>query len=372
MKQALAILRFLRDCDERGERAALVTLTDVTGSAARAPGEHMAVAESGRSLGSFSGGCVEAAVIAEAQEALAEGRARHVRYGDGSRYIDIRLPCGGGIDLLFTPAPDRRQIDRAIAVLEGREPVTLHLWLDGTVVAARSRAGDRTLWRDTIFSVRHDPVLRLVVMGHGAEPTALLDIARAYGADVMLLSPQDSLVEDAREKGMSADLLRFVGRVDELVIDPWTAVVTLFHDHDWETPLLPQVLKHRPFFIGAMGSMTTHVERQRRLLEAGAERDDIARVVGPVGLIKATRDPQTLALSIMAQVVQAYEATTAFDKPRPDRWAMSHPHGFIEHHARSKRHGDALQSSTIVDVDQTVIADARYASKEDEAHAPHI
>ncbi len=372
MKQALAILRFLRDCDERGERAALVTLTDVTGSAARAPGEHMAVAESGRSLGSFSGGCVEAAVIAEAQEALAEGPARHVRYGDGSRYIDIRLPCGGGIDLLFTPAPDRRQIDRAIAVLEGREPVTLHLWLDGTVVAARSRADDRTLWRDTIFSVCHDPVLRLVVMGHGAEPTAMLDIARAYGADVTLLSPQASLVGDARRKKMLAEHLRFVGRVDELVIDPWTAVVTLFHNHDWETPLLLQVLEHRPFFIGAMGSMTTHVERQRRLLEAGAERDDIARVVGPVGLIKATRDPQTLALSIMAQVVQAYEATMALEKPRPDRWAMSHPHGFIEHHSRSKRHGDALQSETIVDVDQTVTADARYGSKRDEAHAQHI
>lgn len=372
MKQPLAILRFLRDCDDRGERAALVTLTDVTGSAARAPGEHMAVAESGRSLGSFSGGCVEAAVIAEAQEALAEGRARHVRYGDGSRYIDIRLPCGGGIDLLFTPAPDRRQIDRAIAVLEGREPVTLHLSIDGAIVAARSRDGDRTLWRDTIFSVRHDPVLRLVVMGHGAEPTAMLDIAGAYGADATLLSPQASLVEDARRRGLSADLLRFVGRADGLAIDPWTAVVTLFHDHDWETPLLLQVLEQRPFFIGAMGSMKTHVERQRRLLEAGAERDDIVRVVGPVGLIKATRDPQTLALSIMAQVVQAYEATTALEKPRPESWAMSHPHGFIEQHARSKRHGDALKSETIVDVDQTVTADARYGSKEDDAHAQHI
>jgi len=220
MKQALAILRFLRDCDDCDERPALVTLTDVTGSAARASGEHMAVAESGRSLGSFSGGCVEAAVIAEAQEVLAEGRARHVRYGDGSRYIDIRLPCGGGIDLLFTPAPDRRQIDRAIAVLQGREPVTLHLSLDGTIVAARSREGDRTLWHDTIFSVRHDPVLRLVIMGHGAEPAALLDIACAYGADATLLSPQASLVEDARRKRLSADLLRFVGRVDGLAIAP--------------------------------------------------------------------------------------------------------------------------------------------------------
>jgi len=300
-------------------------------------------------------------VIAEAQEVLAEGRARHVRYGDGSRYIDIRLPCGGGIDLLFTPTPDRQQIDCAITVLERREPLALQLTLDGDLVAARSDEDDHTQWRDTVFVVRHDPVLRLIVMGHGAEPAAMLDIARAYGADVMLLSPQGSLVEDAREKGMSAALLRFVGRVDGLVVDPWTAVVTLFHDHDWEAPLLLQVLEKCPFFLGAMGSMRTHLERQRRLQEAGAKPDEIARVVGPVGLIKATRDPHTLALSIMAQVVQAYEAAI-----------MSHPHGFIEQHTRPERRGGALQSSTIFDVDQTLTADARFDRKEEEAHAERI
>ncbi|MDJ0276218.1 XdhC family protein [Sphingomonas sp. 2R-10] len=368
----MTILRFLRDCAERGEPAALVTLTDVTGSAARAPGEHMAVAESGRSIGSFSGGCVEAAVIAEAQEVLTDGRARHVRYGDGSRYIDIRLPCGGGIDLLFTPVPDRRQIDCAIAVLERRDPLTLQLTVDGGLVAARSDKDDRTHRRDTAVIVRHDPVLRLLVMGHGAEPAAMRDIARAYGADVMLLSPQVSLVEEAREKGMSAERLRFVGRVDGLMVDSWTAVVTLFHDHDWETPLLLQVLEQRPFFVGAMGSMRTHLERQRRLLEAGASPSDIARVIGPVGLIKATRDPQTLALSIMAQVVQAFEAATASNERREASFAMSHSHGSIEYHARSEHGSDALQSSTIFDVDQTLTADARFDRKEDQAHAQRI
>ena len=344
MKQALAILHFLRDCAERGERAALVTLTDVTGSAARAPGEHMAVAESGRSIGSFSGGCVEAAVIAEAREVLADGSARHVRYGEGSRYIDIRLPCGGGIDLLFTPVPGCQQIDTAIAVLERREPLTLRLMVDGSLVAARSDRGDRTQWHDTAFIVRHDPVLRLVVMGHGAEPAAMLDIARAYGADVMLVSPQGSLVESARERGMPAELLRFVGRVEGLKVDSWTAVITLFHDHDWETPLLLQVLDQRPFFVGAMGSMRTHLERQRRLLDAGADAGDIARVTGPVGLIQATRDPQTLALSIMAQVVQAYGVETAANHRSLVAWFMSHPHGLIEKHARSDPGGDALQT----------------------------
>lgn len=74
----------------------------------------------------------------------------------------------------------------------------------------------------------------------------------------------------------------------------------------------------------------------------------------------------------MAQVVQAYEATMVYEQPRPESWDMSHSQGFIEQHARFKRHGDALQSETIVDVVQTDTADAGYGSKEDDANAQHI
>ena len=349
MKQALAILYFLRDCAGRGERAALVTLTAVTGSAARAPGEHMAVAESGQSVGSFSGGCVEAAVVAEAQDVLSEGRARHVRFGDGSRYIDIRLPCGGGIDLLFTPAPDGQQIDRAIALLEQRAPVTLHLTLDGGLWVAAAGEDDRTMWHGAMFAVRHDPGLRLIVMGHGSEPAAMLDIARAYGADVMLFSPQASLLQEAREKGIAADLLRFVGRAPGLSVDPWTAVVVLFHDHDWETELLLQVLRQNPFFVGAMGSTRTHAERLRRLLDAGCARHDLERIIGPVGLIKASRDPQTLALSIMAQVVEAYEKTVIRSAHGAAATAMRIPHLPVELLAPFNPVVAALSPSATVD-----------------------
>jgi xanthine dehydrogenase accessory factor len=54
----------------------------------------MAVCADGRHLGSFSGGCIEAAIVAEALDCLKA--ARQVRCGVGSPYIDVRLPCGGG------------------------------------------------------------------------------------------------------------------------------------------------------------------------------------------------------------------------------------------------------------------------------------
>jgi xanthine dehydrogenase accessory factor len=79
-----------------GMRTALVSLAGIDGGAPRPIGAQMAVAEDGRAVGYISGGCLEGALIAEARVAMAEGHNRLVRYGAGSPYIDVRLPCGGG------------------------------------------------------------------------------------------------------------------------------------------------------------------------------------------------------------------------------------------------------------------------------------
>src|SRR3546814_3996525 len=91
----------------------------------------MAVATNGEYVGSFAWGCSESAVVAEALETLAARQSRQVRYGIGSPYFDIRLPCGGGIDLLFTPLPSRNIISSVIARLERREPAALSLSMSG-------------------------------------------------------------------------------------------------------------------------------------------------------------------------------------------------------------------------------------------------
>ncbi|NRD91029.1 hypothetical protein C8024_18600 [Sphingopyxis sp. BSNA05] len=101
------------------QKIVLITLTAVTGASTRNPGAHMAVAEDGSSTGSFSGGCVEAAVVAEALDVINAGKPREIRFGADSPYLDIRLPCGGGIDLLFTPVADRGIVADILAVLNG-------------------------------------------------------------------------------------------------------------------------------------------------------------------------------------------------------------------------------------------------------------
>lgn len=304
MRGAGDIFRFLLNAAARGERTALVTLVDLSGSASRARGAHMAVSDSGASVGSFSGGCVEAAVVAEAQRIIASGAAECVRFGAGSRYKDIKLPCGGSIDLMFAPDPSLDVVREALCILDARQQLRLLIGDDGVLSIQRSMIAAKV----GEFIAVHEPDLKLVLIGHGAEPAALARQARAFGASVKILTPNEDSVAALNAEGFEAVHLNSAARNAHLEADPYTAIVFLFHDHDWETALLEQALEQDAFFIGAMGSRRTHAKRCAGLAERGVSAVDIDRIVGPIGLIEAARDPEMLAISTLAQVAGRYHA----------------------------------------------------------------
>jgi len=300
MKRARDIFSFQIEAASHDEPTCLVTLTHVDGSSSRAPGTHMAVSATGGYVGSMSGGCVEAAIVSEALRILQSGVTELIRFGAGSRYLDIRLPCGGGIDLLFTPAPPLSVLLETHNRLVSRRSASLVLGMDGTIVLAPDGT---TKWEDSRFCVRHDPDLSLVIVGHGAETEALARLALAYSADVRVFSPDAQLVERLSASSIEAIRLRSPTSCAGLAGDTHTAIVFLFHDHDWEPVLLRQALDTDAFFIGAMGSHRMHAQRCTALREAGVSEAAITRTVGPLGLIPATRDPETLALSALSQIV---------------------------------------------------------------------
>ncbi|MBB3475746.1 XdhC family protein [Sphingomonas sp. BK345] len=314
MKNALHILSFLRDAIREGRRGVLVTLTDVVGSSARSPGTHMAVADEGSSVASFSGGCVEAAVIGEALAALTSGSPRRVRFGTGSPYIDIRLPCGGGMDLLFTPDPPPAAIEMAVSMLEGRLGLSLELGLRGTLAVEAVR---KQGWHGDVFTATHDPDLQVLILGQGAEVLSLARQALAFTPAVRVITPDKEVVAAMLIQGVAAERLPSPSSRVDLRADADTAIVLLFHDHDWETELLQQALGTTAFYIGAMGSRATHATRRADLLDAGCTPRAVDRIVGPAGLIPASRDADTLAISILSQIVQEHGKSRARAGRRP-------------------------------------------------------
>lgn len=296
------VLTFLQDAAARGDRTALIVLTAVEGGAARGVGTLMGVSEVGPWCGSLSGGCTEAAMAGEARRVIASGRAEALRIGAGSPLIDIRLPCGSAIDLLIIPDPDAAAIAQTLALLDARVPVRLAAGDDRALVAAAASPDDRTGPDGQGFLVRIDPQLRIVIAGHGEEVQALTRQARAWGASVLVLTPDEHLAADP-------DTIILKGQTSAVdpALDSWSALVLLFHDHDWEVPVLARALQQPALWIGAMGSRATHQRRLVALAEAGVPENLAVRIHGPIGMIPSARDPETLALSVLAEVVSAYK-----------------------------------------------------------------
>jgi len=117
MKDMLETLRQWRDA---GETFALATVINVDGSAPRDEGATMLIAASGKIAGSVSGGCVEGAVVDEAQSVLAGGAPKIVRYGINKTMMwDVGLSCGGAIDVFierFTNDAQPGDFTRPVAV----------------------------------------------------------------------------------------------------------------------------------------------------------------------------------------------------------------------------------------------------------------
>lgn len=79
---------------------AIATVTSTWGSALRPAGSQLAVNEKGAFAGSVSGGCIEAAVVREALEAIADGKPRRLRYGVSNEQAwELGMACGGTIEV---------------------------------------------------------------------------------------------------------------------------------------------------------------------------------------------------------------------------------------------------------------------------------
>lgn len=311
MPETLSLLRFLLEAQPGS--VALLSVTAIFGGGARAVGAQMAVRADGAAFGTLSGGCVEAAIIGEARRVIASGRPESIRIGQGSRMMDLRLPCGGGMDVLITPLNDFAPLRQAHAALQARQEVTLRISPEGGLALIEGDAG--TGWAGPEFQVALRPALRLVIAGQGAEALALARLGAAFGAGLCLLSPRQEMLDAAIALG--AEVLLWTDRrhPPALQADRHSAIVLLFHDHEWEAGLLQAALASDAFYIGAMGSRATQARRLQGLAAQGVAPAALARLTGPIGLIPAVRDPELLALSALGEIAARHQAACAGSAP---------------------------------------------------------
>ncbi len=258
---------------------ALAVITGTEGPSYRPVGAAMVIDAEGRIWGSLSSGCIERDVALHAGAALADGQRRQLRYGAGSPFADLVLPCGGGLDILILPEPPRPQLSSALSRLRARQAALLDLGP---------------------FRLQIEPELRFVIFGKGPEMRAFASFASAADFPVATYS----LDAETLAGLANPHLMSRAEWPEGLALDHRTAVALFFHDHDWEPPLLATALKSPALYIGAQGSLRADQARRAALRELGLRNEELARLASPFGLVPSARDARMLAASVLAQVLE--------------------------------------------------------------------
>ena len=309
-----AALRWHRE----GRGAAIATVIETWGSAPRPAGSQLAVSEEAEIVGSVSGGCVEGAVVAEALEAMGDGRHRVLEYGvSDDEAFAVGLACGGRIRVLLEPVGGTLPGDLLADLVDRRargETVgqAVNVQNGATSLVPSDKVGpnlreDRSGFEPDgeTFVTLHAPPLRLAVVGGVHIAQALVPMARLAGYAPTVIDPREAFASAARfsETPLVHDWPDEAMRA--FAPDARSAVVLLTHDPKIDDPALHVALASPAFYVGALGSTRTHAKRVARLREAGMSEDAIARIDAPIGLDIGSRTPGEIAVAVLAAMTRA-------------------------------------------------------------------
>lgn len=296
----IGVLAFAAGQIKTGNKTVLATLSGIEGSSPKVLGTQMAITENGESIGSISSGCVEHAIVEEGLGVLKENTFKQTRYGRGSKYIDLVLPCGSGIDVRY----DVCQFFEFNAIEEklmNRLPFVLKYSKAGISVSNQKSI---TTLDGADFFRRYNPRLRILIAGIGDEAVCLSSLAMVSGYEVIVVSP------DIETLGAcwASKTIHLTSQTNSISseLDHHSAVVSLLHEEKWDIAMLEQAIYSNAFYVGAIGSENKQVTRKSLLGDVGVSADLLGKLIGPIGLIPSTKDVSSLAISILAEVTQAW------------------------------------------------------------------
>jgi xanthine dehydrogenase accessory factor len=148
---------------------------------------------------------------------------------------------------------------------------------------------------------------RFVIFGAVDFTRALAEVAKILGFFVTVCDARAVFATPARFPAADEVIVDWPDRYLERVgssLGTRDAVCVLTHDHKFDVPAILAALQTKVGYIGAMGSRRTHEQRWQRLLESGADEEQLrARLMSPIGLDLGARTPEETAVAICAEVI---------------------------------------------------------------------
>jgi xanthine dehydrogenase accessory factor len=326
------------------KRAAMATLVATRGTNPKREGAKMWVGEEGRILGSVTiGGCVDARVIIEAEQALltSESRLVEVKLGNEDAW-EMGFSCAGDLDVLIEPvdltrsgnvvelyrtvratvdqgrraviATPLKDTMRKLLVLEGgrssgslgtaeldrgAHEVALQLMRRG--VSNTVSVGPDSL---PVFFEVHGPPPELIVFGAGHVAMPLVALGHDLGLKTVVVDARPRFATRERFPGVDRLLIGIPSEIAKTFrYTSSTFVVLTAHDYKYDLPVLKVVLPARPAYVGLLGSRRRGAAIKEFLREGGMDASLLDQLHVPTGLNIGAETAAEIALSILAEAV---------------------------------------------------------------------
>lgn len=288
-----------------GRSVALATLYRVEGSAPRGPGAQM-LFDGDKATGYFSGDCIEGDVARHAAEVLASGEPRHLHYGLGSPWIDIRLRCGGALHVFVERIVPGSAAAKSL--LDCGQQRQVCLWRsDGLQQAVTVGSGPALTFESQPFSFarRFDPAARIIVSGGDPGALAMASLAMQAGFETVLVRPggpetPPPFPVSRYLRGEPADAL------GQLRIDRWTAYIGATHEDHHDLGGCLAALRGKAAWVGMIGARSRAAGRLDVLRAAGASEDELAALHLTPGDPSLGKAPFEVATGILSQIMQTF------------------------------------------------------------------
>jgi xanthine dehydrogenase accessory factor len=303
----------------------------------------MSTTKAGGIAGSVSAGCVEGAVIQEAEQVMSSNEPHLIEFGVADETAwEVGLACGGKIKVFVEPGFSLDSIYPqmvtnlmdgvpfvTITYLEGpTDYVNKKLLLDtggsleGDLAISEEesgvllqqakdfldneKSGTITLADGSrVFIESHPLPPKLIIIGavHLSEPLTIF--ANTIGFDTILIDPREAFATKERFPHVGKLVQEWPqDAMENLNLDKSAYIAVLTHDPKLDDPALQIALKSGARYVGALGSRRTNQKRIERLRKAGLTEAQLSRLRAPIGVDLGGRSSSEIAVSIMAEIIK--------------------------------------------------------------------
>lgn len=346
------IIQSFRQWQQSGEPMVLATVYETLGSTYSKAGQRILIAASGDYQGLVSGGCLEGDLAERARAVLESGQPRAVTYDmrdDADEVFGLGVGCNGLLRVFLQPLSRETgyepfasivaslltvQPSSVATVISSQDsdlPVGATLIWNGAAVSAwqldapsidRLAAGcaalrgsgaahyDTSAGNPEVLYSPLQPIPRLLVLGGGLDAVPLVKFAAGLGWLVTVADHRPAYLEHGDFSAAShCELVRPAELAQAVDLTQFNAIVVMSHHLATDRTYLGQLAQAPAAYLGVLGPRARRERLLAGLGEAGTALR--ARLKGPVGIDIGADSPESIALSVLADIHAVLKGVSA-------------------------------------------------------------